>query len=53
MGNLPFAVDEAGLTDFLPGVTHIKWITDKATGKFYGSSFVEMDTSESAAAAVA
>jgi nucleolin len=54
LGNLPFAVDEASLGDFLPGtLTHIKWITDKETGKFYGSAFCEMDTSESAAAAVA
>ena len=54
LGNLPFAVDEASLGDFFPGqVTHIKWITDKETGKFYGSAFCEMDTSESAAAAVA
>lgn len=53
VGNLPFAVDESGLGDFLPGITHIKWITDKETGRFYGSSFVEVDTSEAAAAAVA
>jgi nucleolin len=54
LGNLPFAVDETSLAEFLPGtVTHIKWITDKATGKFYGSAFVEMDTSQSAAEAVA
>lgn len=46
LGNLPFAVDEASLGDFFPGqVTHIKWITDKETGKFYGSAFCEMDTS--------
>jgi nucleolin len=39
---------------FLPGdVTHIKWITDKETGKFYGSAFIEMDNSISAAGAVA
>lgn len=53
LGNLPFAVDETGLKTFIPGVTHIKWITDKETGRFYGSAFVEMDTSKSAAAAVA
>lgn len=54
LGNLPFAVDEASLSAFLPGtVTHIKWITDKETGKFYGSAFVEMDNSLSAAEAVA
>jgi RNA recognition motif-containing protein len=54
LGNLPFAVDEASLSSFLPGqVTHIKWITDKETGKFYGSAFCEMDNSKSAAEAVA
>jgi RNA recognition motif-containing protein len=54
LGNLPFAVDETSLNEFLPGqVTHIKWITDKETGKFYGSAFIEMDTSESASQAVA
>ena len=53
LGNLPFSVDEASLGDFLPGsVTHIKWITDKETGKFYGSAFIEMDTAEHAAQAV-
>ena len=54
LGNLPFAVDEASLESFLPAsVTHIKWITDKETGKFYGSAFIEMSTSVAAADAVA
>lgn len=30
-------------------VTHIKWITDKTTGKFYGSAFCEVRTSKDAA----
>jgi len=54
LGNLPFAVDENALSEFLPkSVTHIKWITDKETGKFYGSAFIEMDTPSAAAEAVA
>eukprot|EP00533_Pseudo-nitzschia_delicatissima_P000154 CAMPEP_0116084472 /NCGR_PEP_ID=MMETSP0327-20121206/3819_1 /TAXON_ID=44447 /ORGANISM="Pseudo-nitzschia delicatissima, Strain B596" /LENGTH=342 /DNA_ID=CAMNT_0003575417 /DNA_START=68 /DNA_END=1093 /DNA_ORIENTATION=+ len=54
LGNLPFSVDESSLNAFLPGeVTHVKWITDKETGKFYGSAFIEMDLSTSAADAVA
>jgi len=54
LGNLPFAVDETSLASFLPGkVTHIKWITDKETGRFYGSAFIEMKNSKDAGAAVA
>lgn len=52
LGNLPFAVDETSLESFIPGLTHVKWITDKVTGKFYGSAFVEMGNSISAADAV-
>lgn len=53
LGNLPFAVDEPTLEDFLfHAVTHIKWITDKETGKFYGSAFVEMKDAASAGQAV-
>lgn len=53
LGNLPFAVDEDALQSFLPGtVTHVKWITDKETGKFYGSAFIEIDSAENAASAV-
>lgn len=54
IGNLPFAVDEASLNDFASPaiVTHIKWITDKETGKFYGSAFVEMRDAKDAAIVV-
>lgn len=54
LGNLPFAVDEASLREFFsPAImTHVKWITDKETGKFYGSAFVEMKTSKDGAIAV-
>lgn len=54
LGNLPFKVDEASLNDFLSGgMTHVKWITDTETGKFYGSAFVEVRNSKVAAEAVA
>ena len=54
LGNLPFSVDESSLNAFFPGeMTHVKWITDKETGKFYGSAFIEMDNSISAGDAVA
>ena len=50
LGNLPFAVSEPTLSTHLKDcVTHIKWITDKETGKFYGSAFVEVDNSKNAA----
>ena len=42
VGNLPFAVDKASLGAFFDGsMTHVKWITDKETGKFYGSAFCD------------
>ena len=50
LGNLPFAVTETILNDFLNGcITHLKWITDKETGKFYGSAFAELRNSKDAA----
>mmetsp|Transcript_7259 Transcript_7259/g.10396 ORF Transcript_7259/g.10396 Transcript_7259/m.10396 type:complete len:378 (+) Transcript_7259:97-1230(+) len=54
VGNLPYKVDEASLEEFLSPakMTHVKWITDKLTGKFYGSSFVEMRNSLDAAQAM-
>ena len=54
VGNLPFSVNEISLSEFLlPGkVTHIKWITDKETGRFYGSAFIEMNHSKGAASAL-
>lgn len=33
-------------------VTHVQWLTDRKTGLFYGSAFVEMDSPRSAAIAV-
>jgi nucleolin len=51
-GNLNKKVTEEELRTRLPGITFIKWITDKQTGEFYGSSFLEMKDSASAALAV-
>jgi hypothetical protein len=45
-------VTEEELRTRLPGITYIKWITDKQTGEFYGSSFLEMKDPASAALAV-
>lgn len=54
LGNLPFAVSEPTLNTHLKDcITHVKWITDKETGKFYGSAFVEMRNSKDAATAMA
>ncbi len=51
-GNLNRKVTEEELMSFLEGIVYIKWITDKQTGEFYGSSFLEMRDASSAAAAV-
>ncbi len=53
VGNLPFAISEPTLNTHLEEcITHVKWITDKTTGKFYGSAFVEVRNSKDAAKAV-
>lgn len=53
LGNLPFAITDSTLNDHLNStITHIKWITDKTTGKFYGSAFCEVRNSRDAAKAV-
>jgi hypothetical protein len=43
-------MDESTLLDFLhpAKVTHIQWLTDRNTGKFYGSAFIETATSNDA-----
>lgn len=45
-------VDQEQLCELFPGITHIEWITDRKTGNWYGSVFVEMATPEDAAFAV-
>jgi len=45
-------MDEATLMDAIPGITHIVWRTDRKTGQFFGSGWVEMATPQAAATAV-
>jgi nucleolin len=53
LGNLPYSITDSTLNDHLNStITHIKWITDKNTGKFYGSAFCEVRNSRDAAKAV-
>ncbi|KAL3785738.1 hypothetical protein HJC23_006307 [Cyclotella cryptica] len=34
-------------------VTHIQWLTDRSTGKFYGSASIEVKTEEDAGSVLA
>ena len=47
--------DEAKLLEFLhpAKVTHIQWLKDRNTGKFYGSAFIEVKTAEDAGSVLA
>ena len=45
-------MNEEVLCEFLPGITHLLWVTDRKTGKFFGKAFVEMKTPEDAGNAV-
>ncbi len=51
-GNLSRKITEEDLMARIEGVNYIKWITDKQTGEFYGSSFLDMKDPQAAAAAV-
>lgn len=48
-------MDEEKLIEFLhpAKVTHIQWLLDKQTGKFYGSAFIEVKTPEDAGTVLA
>ena len=41
-GNLKHDITEEKLKEFLPGIVYIKWIVDKTSQQFYGSTFIEM-----------
>ena len=51
-GNLNRKITENQLFNAIDGITHIKWITDKLTQEFYGSTFVEMKDPQAAVNAV-
>mmetsp|Transcript_30375 Transcript_30375/g.60955 ORF Transcript_30375/g.60955 Transcript_30375/m.60955 type:complete len:648 (+) Transcript_30375:166-2109(+) len=48
-------MDEEKLLEFLhpAKVTHIQWLTDRNTGAFYGSAFIEVKTAEDAGSVLA
>jgi hypothetical protein len=48
-------MDERKLLEVLAParVTYIQWLTDRNTGKFYGSAFIEVKTAEDASSALA
>lgn len=52
-GNLNLKITEDDLKSAISGITFIKWMTDKQTRKFYGSTFLEMKDPKAAADAVA
>ncbi|CAM9824276.1 unnamed protein product [Ectocarpus fasciculatus] len=52
-GNLNLKITEEDLNSAISGITFIKWMTDKQTRKFYGSTFLEMKDPKAAADAVA
>jgi hypothetical protein len=51
-GNLNKKVTEEEMKSCLEGIVYIKWITDKQTREFYGSTFLEMKDPKAAAMAV-
>ena len=56
VGNLPFSVTEEAIRELFAqdgrGVTEVKLITDRDTGRPRGFGFVEMNNSEDASTAV-
>jgi len=41
-------MDQETLVQHIPNITHIQWITDRKTGQWYGSAFVEVKSLEDA-----
>jgi nucleolin len=52
VGNLHRKITEEQMKNAIDGITYIKWMTDKQSGQFYGSTFVEMKDPTAAIAAV-
>ena len=51
-GNLNKNVTEEQLRGFIENIVYIKWITDRETQQFYGSTFLEMKDTKAAITAV-
>lgn len=51
-GNLNRNITEEELRAAIPGIVFVKWVTDKQTREFYGSTFIEMADAGAAARAV-
>ena len=51
-GNLSKTVTEEQLKSCIEGITYIKWITDKETKQFYGSTFIQVKDPKAAIEAV-
>jgi len=55
LGNLSYDIDDDQAKEYFKdcgNINDIYWLTDKETGKFFGSGFITFDTPEGAAAAV-
>lgn len=55
LGNLPFQITDELIHecfDEFGAISGVHWVTDKATGKFYGTAFVDFEEASSAKAAL-
>ena len=56
LGNLSYSIEDDAVREFFKDcgpITDIHWLTDKESGQFYGSGFIEFGTPEEAKAALA